>query len=371
MEDKLYVTPRMIKEIHQQLVSRGMEPSSFPELLQHMKQEHLLSDIPLPRPRIDGRMSRQEFMEAYDNIPFEVNQLLKDITTERENYGRIFFPEDTDLLCMQHIYNNAIQDQTISNTYTITYVYTGYCSYTFDDQVLHVKDGDLFIATPGFSHRLYTSSDTFALVIMVNSSSFNILFNDFLTADSVLSDFFRQSIAERQSGNYCVVHGEVDNNELRFYLQSLVCETLNPSIYSNTNTVCLLKLFLTRTYDLYKDRIAILKRNTADSSRADARTIFNYIRSHYQDITLTEVARHFHYNKTYISRFIHSHYGKTFTEIVNSLKIEHAQEYLRKTNKHMTEIASLAGFESYDHFSRTFKKYAGMSPAAYRNKNAK
>ncbi|MBQ9031615.1 MAG: helix-turn-helix transcriptional regulator [Parasporobacterium sp.] len=367
MAENYYVTPKMIKEYNLTLKKEDQSPPSFYEMLLQMQDAGLLSEDPLPMPFINGKMEVPEFLEAYDSIPFQVNSQLIAIADEREEKGLVVFPDHTDLLCMQQLHNNIYFDQTINNAYAITYVYKGFCSYTFDDRTLTVHPGDIFIATPGFSHRIFTVSGTFALVIMFRSTAFQILFQDFLTADTAFSDFFRKTITEKESGNYCVINGAPEDGDLTFYLQSLVCETFSEHPYSNSNAACMLKLFLSTAYDKYSDHMRIYKRFPG-TERADAKTVLQYIQNNYQDISLNQVASHFHYNKTYLSRFIHSHFGKTYCEIVNELKIEHAKEYLRKTNKSITEISQLAGFESYDHFSRTFRKYTGCSPGNFRKR---
>ena len=53
-------------------------------------------------------------------------------------------------------------------------------------------------------------------------------------------------------------------------------------------------------------------------------------------------------------------------EIVTERRLDHAREYLKNTNKHIADIALLVGYESADHFSRMFRKYTDMSPAAFR-----
>jgi len=362
----LYVTPKMIKSFHRQFAKKKEETPSFSEMLMLMKERGLLSPEMPDVPQIDGKMSKEAFMEAYDNIPFEVNQQFDTFSREREDNERVIFPPDKDILCMQQLHHNLRFDQTIRNVYAFTYVYKGSCSYSFQQQTLTIRPGDIFIATPGFSHQIYTASGTFALVIMCNSTMFQSLFHDFLTANSVLSDFFRQAVSKNETGNYCVIRTDPQDEETRFYLQSMICESLSDNVYSGTNAASLLKLFLSRAYQRYSDRLTIYRRDFP-GVRADVKEIIRYIRSNYQSITLQQVADHFHYNRTYISRFIHAHYGKTYIEIINELKIEHAMEYLSKTSLRILEISGLVGFESYDHFCRTFKKYTGMTPRAYRS----
>jgi len=366
----LYVTPKMIKSFNQALADKNEAIPSFPDMLLMMQEQGLLLTDPDPAPVLDGRMPKEEFMDAFDSIPFILDQQLNSFARERESNDRVLFPPNRDILCVQQLHHNVHYSQTLHNVYAFTYIYKGSCSYYFNRQTLHLKQGDLFVATPGFSHQIYTVPGTFALVVMFNSAVFNILFNDFLTANSPLSEFFRQAVARKETGNYCVIAGNADDEELRFYLQSMVCECFSDNAYSNTSATSLLKLFLSRAFIKYPNRLTIYKRDFS-GERANSKEILRYIRSNYQDITLPHLADHFHYNRTYISRFIHQHYGKTFIELINELKIEHAREYLLKTSLRISEIPGLVGFESYDHFCRTFKKYTGMTPGKYRSSAGK
>ena len=152
------------------------------------------------------------------------------------------------------------------------------------------------------------------------------------------------------------------------YLQAFAAECLNDDVYANTCAVSLMKLFLTRAYRKYGHLTTVYKRDV-HNIRPDANSILKYIQNHYRDANLAQTAEYFHYNRTYFSRFIHSHFNKSFMEIVTELKISHAKEYLKNSNRRIADIAVLVGYDSADHFSRTFKKYTGESPAQYRKKH--
>ena len=105
--------------------------------------------------------------------------------------------------------------------------------------------------------------------------------------------------------------------------------------------------------------------------KVDAESIRRYISNHYVSVTLEQTADHFHYNSAYLSRYIRTHFQKSFMELVTELKIDQAREYLRNTDKHIVVIALLVGYDSADHFSRMFRKTTGMSPAEFRRQNRK
>ena len=63
---------------------------------------------------------------------------------------------------------------------------------------------------------------------------------------------------------------------------------------------------------------------------------------------------------------LQNYMGMSFTDIVRGIKMTRAEDYLNNSNLPVHEISSLVGYESVDHFSRTFKATHNMSPQAYR-----
>ena len=367
MDNTYYATPEMVKNFLRHLSGTRAELPEFPEALVMMKEKGLLSDKPLPVPMINGQMGREEFMTAYDRIPFEVNRIIDVLWEKHEVNREINLPASVDVASAQHIHNYGYTKQTLNNVFSFTYVFQGNCRISFDEVKIELSPGDIFIASPGFEHYIHTTPDTFTIVVVVRAAAFEILFHDFLTSDLVLSEFFRKYVVEKTGGNYCVIRTDGQDDEIRFYIQSLACENMDKhAYYSNSCSVSLLKLFLARAFRKYHDHVEFYQQSFTHA-RPDAASIYQYIELHYQDITLEKLAARFHFNRTYVSRYIHEHFHKTFMEIVTEKKILHAKEYLRKTDKSITEISSLVGYESLNHFSKTFKKYTGMSASQYRN----
>ena len=47
-------------------------------------------------------------------------------------------------------------------------------------------------------------------------------------------------------------------------------------------------------------------------------------------------------------------------------RLDRAKEYLGKTSKSISEVASIVGYEDEKYFSKVFKKTIGISPVEYR-----
>ena len=80
-------------------------------------------------------------------------------------------------------------------------------------------------------------------------------------------------------------------------------------------------------------------------------------------LTLPEVAELLHTNKTYLSKVVNDHYKISFPELINTLRIDYAEQYiLAHREARQEEIARACGFSSASSFNITFKKVAGMPP---------
>lgn len=85
-----------------------------------------------------------------------------------------------------------------------------------------------------------------------------------------------------------------------------------------------------------------------------------------EKITLEQVSKEVNVSSFYFCKLFKQSTGMTFTEFVNRQRIELAKNELRITQKSVTEIAYSVGFQSLSQFNRSFCKYTGLAPRAYR-----
>ena len=86
-----------------------------------------------------------------------------------------------------------------------------------------------------------------------------------------------------------------------------------------------------------------------------------------EDISLKMAAELFGYEYHYLSRLLNRNYAISFTELLSSYRVEHAEKLLRETSLPATRIAELSGFQSIRSFNLTFKKLTGKTPNDYRS----
>lgn len=86
-----------------------------------------------------------------------------------------------------------------------------------------------------------------------------------------------------------------------------------------------------------------------------------------QKLTLQIVAECSYVSQWHLSKLLNRHTGKSFYDILNSIRIEKAKALLTDPSLKIGEIAELVGYADTAHFARTFKKLEGMSANEYRN----
>lgn len=83
-------------------------------------------------------------------------------------------------------------------------------------------------------------------------------------------------------------------------------------------------------------------------------------------LSIIEVADRLHSNKTYVSKLVNSTYNMGFPELLNTLRIDYAEQYiLNHKGAKQDEIAEACGFLSASSFNSIFKKVKGMTPGQW------
>ena len=93
-----------------------------------------------------------------------------------------------------------------------------------------------------------------------------------------------------------------------------------------------------------------------------------YLEQHYADkITLDELSKQFFINKYYLTRVFKEQFGQSITAYLTSLRITHAKQLLRFSEKSVEEIGLECGLGQLHYFSRVFKEVEGVPPSIYRS----
>lgn len=94
-----------------------------------------------------------------------------------------------------------------------------------------------------------------------------------------------------------------------------------------------------------------------------------YMKCNYsKSLTLKSVSEELFISTWYLSKILKKETGNTFTDLLNSIRIEEAKNLLRERKYKIYEIANLVGFTDIPYFTKVFKKITKVSPNEYKNK---
>lgn len=84
------------------------------------------------------------------------------------------------------------------------------------------------------------------------------------------------------------------------------------------------------------------------------------------NLSLSSLAGQLNVNSSYLSALFKKEVGSTLTEYVGKRRVNYAMFLLETTSLQIQTIAQQCGIPDVNYFTRTFKKYAGVTPKEYR-----
>ena len=118
--------------------------------------------------------------------------------------------------------------------------------------------------------------------------------------------------------------------------------------------------------------VAVRRTAPAPSSPAAGATVriaLEYIQAHYMEkVYLADAAEHAYVSQWYLSKMLHKTTGKSFPDLLNSVRVREAKKLLQDPDLRVSEVAARVGFADPAHFARAFKRETGMSANEYRKR---
>ena len=97
--------------------------------------------------------------------------------------------------------------------------------------------------------------------------------------------------------------------------------------------------------------------------------LLTYIQEHFtESISLKSIAGTLGYSYNYLSKYFNTNISMSFVDFLNETRVNYACYLLIYTEKNITEIAFLCGYESIRSFNRNFVKIKICTPKEYREK---
>ncbi len=251
------------------------------------------------------------------------------------------------------------------NYFQIYYVIGGKVLHHLEDSTAELTAGDIFILPPNRPHYIETTQGQIDLYSL-----------------SFMPDYF-QTIKE---GNKLIL-------DFLLYLQTERPKSIAPKIslsYEDTLfTNALFHRILTEfsgdkagKTEIIKESVSVLlslfarvyfEKNAAELVAKENRLLvmhsIEYIKNHFdEEITLARIVRLSAMSKTCFCSIFTSIVGMPFKEYLNRYRVERAAELIAAGEK-VAAAGNRCGYGDFSTFYRNFKKYMGMSPSEFADKN--
>lgn len=361
----MYITSGMIQSILTESYLNSGKKKSFEDVVIELyeKMQYITEKPVLPEIPLWNSLSDDEFLDLLSRIPICINTLLekRSIMNFSELQEAVILRENSDIFVNKHL--NYINDVTHSHDYfEIYYVFKGNCEFQFEKERRILQEGELCIIAPTSSHNISADdNDSIIICIAIRKSTFDSTFFTLLSQKDLLSYFFKTMLYNKTSPNYLLFHTN-NSMDIKGIIKSLIMENNKGDMYYNNCSISWVNILFST---ILRNCSETIQFNNYDIG-SDFSLILQYIQNNYKTLTLSVLAEYFHYSEAHLSVLIKKNTGLKFTTLITKLKMEDAKDYLINTDLSIENISEYAGYNSVEHFSRTFKRYFKKSPQQFR-----
>lgn len=246
----------------------------------------------------------------------------------------------------------------------LVYVLQGSSSFNLDHKTYHLPTGSLMVVGPNTVQSFFAPHDEdLVLNIIMRASSFEKMFLPLLMESNELSDYFWQMLYEKDFSSILLFHCR-NNKEIRHLVLQLYYES---QINHNHSLLIINSYVLLLFAQLIRNHIDDVQRLSGANSTQSTAKIFQYITEHKAEVTLSMVAEHFKLSKGYLSRYIKSRTGYTFSGLLQKLRLKEAAYLLINSGLSVEEIVFQVGYTDISNFYRVFKETYQMTPGEFRS----
>jgi AraC-like DNA-binding protein/mannose-6-phosphate isomerase-like protein (cupin superfamily) len=361
----MYTSYGMIQSILTKSYLNNRRKKNFEDAVMELyEQKCYVTEKPaLPQESFWNYLSDDDFLDLLNNIPVCINTILENrsLVSFSELKEAAILREQSDIFVNKHF--NYLNENLHSHDYfEIYYVFKGNCEFYFEKEHRTLEEGELCIIAPTSLHNIIADNDDSIIIsIAIRKSTFDSTFFPLLSQKDLLSYFFKTVLYNKTSPNYLLFHTR-NSKDIKIMIKNLILENNKNDMYYNSCSISWANILFSTVLRNYSKTVQF---NSYDIG-SNFSLILQYIQNNYKTLTLSALAEYFHYSEAHLSVLIKKNLGLKFTTLITNLKMEDAKEYLINTDLPIEKISEYVGYNSVEHFSRTFKKHYKKSPQQYR-----
>ncbi len=166
-----------------------------------------------------------------------------------------------------------------------------------------------------------------------------------------------------------LVYNDTEDQELGTMLREMVEED---TVVFEVAEEALIASYILRFLSYMVSHHSKVQNVSVSKKEETTKAIENYLFLHYNDPTLSmeEVAKHFSFSTSYLTRLFKESAGITPTQYIDEIRMKKAIELLNHPVLSIGQIAEAVGYQNQFYFTRRFRKFFGMPPTQYKQKNS-
>ncbi len=294
----------------------------------------------------EKQIDKQLYMSAKDNI-VDAKKLLESgkLIQVRTHTRFVHFPMHT---------HNYIE---------VIYMCSGSTHHVVNGTDVILNQGELLFLNQNVTQEIYPAGEKdVAVNFIVLPEFFDYGLQMIGTEENLLRDFIIDCLRGEQSSSGYLHFKVADVLPIQNLVENLIWTLQNKQPNkrrSNQVTMGLLFLQLMN----YMDK---LETDEADERQKLVIQVLSYVEEHYKEGELTALAKELHYDVYWLSKEIKKRTGMTYTELVQTKRLNQAAFMLQTTTLNVIDIAMAVGYDNVSYFHRIFQKKFGMTPRQYR-----
>ncbi|MGN0173957.1 MAG: helix-turn-helix domain-containing protein [Acutalibacteraceae bacterium] len=250
--------------------------------------------------------------------------------------------------------NDYVEYSENCNYYKILYIMNENFSFSCENNITHVKSGDMILTMPFEDFSLYgnikSENNPKIISISIHPTVFNSVHGNI--------DFMRVFTNRKKGENNCYKSEKLrevfDFGYMIKNMMSYVDYNLDEIHFISAIGVIITNL--TMIYDKEHN-------DSQNHSNEYEVKIYDYICQNFcNNVSINEICEKFSVSPWYVNKATLKFYGRTFKDTVNSLRMWHAYKLI-ESGTEIKEVSQLCGFANYSGFFKCFKKFFFITPS--------
>ena len=234
------------------------------------------------------------------------------------------------------------------------------------DKTIPLENGDIILCPPGFIHCFHTQNDESMIVdFILRITTFDTVFFNLLNNNNYLSALFSNALYGSSQG--CILWHCGEDDRLRDLVAAAYEESHSSEKYCDKMLELLvMEFFLLLMRNHEQDAIfSVPYPNNPDEQ---FRTLLNYMYTHYQTVTLPQLAMQYNYSERHVIRLLKKHSNKNFSQLLTEIRMNKAIQLLKNPSFSVSAIASQLGYSSKSYFIKVFRNTFTFDPEDFRKR---